>query len=817
MSTWNEKTPSLGAAHSEFPFGSRASDDLALRADLFRGRRAVLDVGSGGGAFLDALRERGIPAVGIETDLLSTLALRRRGHEAEPMEPRRVGELPGRFDGIHAANVIEKLSGEEAARFLLDCARKLEPGGLLVIRTANWADGAVRDTAFFADPTNVRPYPPEAIETLFSRAGLRVIDRPEIAGRNVLILAEPVAWAEPAAPAAAPVTATNSAPAPAPAARRTSADGPRVVVEGAFFETHSFAIINREFAAAAIASGAAELSLAPIAAHEFGPERDPEKLGPVWEALGHPLSGAAEVHVRHQFPPNFDAPPSGALVLWQPWEFGAVPKAWIEPIRSRVDEVWVPTTYVARCFERSGIPRERIAVVPYGVDVRRFAPGGGPAPLATKKRFKFLFVGGSLWRKGVDLLLRAYRQAFTRDDDVCLVVKELGAESFYRGQNLLGEIEEMARNTSAPEVLVLREPFDHSAMPSLYAAADCLVHPYRGEGFALPVAEAMACGKPVIVTRGGATDDFVDDASGWRIGSRPIPVNVDLPLAAPGEVLEPDFDALVRAMRDAAKDPLETRRRGEAARRRAVQVLSWDKAVAAARERIAILRTKTPIRLRALASTAEPAGPAGADPMGEMETRLREIYSGTGTAGRRDPAVLDAHRTLARYYADRGEYDAARRHFQRLAEIEPASWEWHNSLGLLAFLDGKAAEAEDRFKKALALNSNAASIHYNFGVLLHGQDRKAEAIASFRRALELGDRDPELLNNLGVLLFETGDAAEAERCLRAAVDGRKDYAEARLNLATVLARSGRTEEARRHAGVVLETAPDHPEALALAK
>jgi glycosyltransferase involved in cell wall biosynthesis len=47
-------------------------------------------------------------------------------------------------------------------------------------------------------------------------------------------------------------------------------------------------------------------------------------------------------------------------------------------------------------------------------------------------------------------------------------------------------------------------------MNVMYGIADCYVSPYRAEGFNLPVLEAMVCGTPVIVTRGGATEDFID-------------------------------------------------------------------------------------------------------------------------------------------------------------------------------------------------------------------------------------------------------------------------------------------------------------------
>ena len=49
-----------------------------------------------------------------------------------------------------------------------------------------------------------------------------------------------------------------------------------------------------------------------------------------------------------------------------------------------------------------------------------------------------------------------------------------------------------------------------SAIPGLYAACDCLVHPFRGEAYGLTIAEAMACGLPVVVPDNGAARDFTD-------------------------------------------------------------------------------------------------------------------------------------------------------------------------------------------------------------------------------------------------------------------------------------------------------------------
>ena len=98
-----------------------------------------------------------------------------------------------------------------------------------------------------------------------------------------------------------------------------------------------------------------------------------------------------------------------------------------------------------------------------------------------------------------------------------LVVKDFGAEGVYRGADR-SAVRRAGRTAGA--LVLLDDDLSDDEMAALYRACDVLVHPYRGEGFAMPVLEAMACGLPVIDTAGGPTDEFCPPDAGWRIRSR---------------------------------------------------------------------------------------------------------------------------------------------------------------------------------------------------------------------------------------------------------------------------------------------------------
>ena len=60
--------------------------------------------------------------------------------------------------------------------------------------------------------------------------------------------------------------------------------------------------------------------------------------------------------------------------------------------------------------------------------------------------------------------------------------------------------------------------------PGLYKACDCFVIPTRGEGWGMPITEAMSMGLPVIVTNWSGTTAFVDESVGYMINYTLAPV-----------------------------------------------------------------------------------------------------------------------------------------------------------------------------------------------------------------------------------------------------------------------------------------------------
>ena len=359
---------------------------------------------------------------------------------------------------------------------------------------------------------------------------------------------------------------------------------PHVVLEGDFRVPTSLALINRELGRRLAVHPAFDFTAVEHALPDLRVEIAPELTGCM--VAPDQLAGTPDVRIWHRWPPALQRLPARRFILMQPWEFGELPIAWRDAALDEVDQIWAYSGYVKGIYERAGIPPEKVVVVPLGVDPERFTPQGPKLDLPARG-LRALFVGGSIRRKGIDVAVNAFLTAFSASDDVTLVIKDFA--QLYPTNNLGAQVAEIAARDGVAHILYYDGMLTDADVAALYRSCDVFLAPYRGEGFGLPVLEAMACGLPVIVTAGGATDDFVDDAVGFRIAaSRSYypPGQGPSEMVASGWLLEPNGGDVVTALRRCFEDRGLRERLGSAAAARA-RTWTWDRTGAIACEAIA--------------------------------------------------------------------------------------------------------------------------------------------------------------------------------------------------------------------------------------
>jgi len=207
-------------------------------------------------------------------------------------------------------------------------------------------------------------------------------------------------------------------------------------------------------------------------------------------------------------------------------------------------EHWlVASQFTKQTLIENGIPGERVAVIPYGIDLNRFAR---PKPARHKDQpLRLLFVGTLSQRKGIKYLMQALDllPAGSVELTVCgRAVDDLGL--FRRG----------SRGDRAP--IHLYPSIGAEGLLDAYASADVFVFPSLAEGFAQVLLEAMASALPIISTTRTAAPDLI------RHGEE-------------GFIIEPgDAVALASHIETFLRNPDWVRSMGEAARRRA-EYFTW--------------------------------------------------------------------------------------------------------------------------------------------------------------------------------------------------------------------------------------------------
>ena len=222
----------------------------------------------------------------------------------------------------------------------------------------------------------------------------------------------------------------------------------------------------------------------------------------------------ADFEMRLLYPPRVSAMQGqqNGLTCYG-WEESGLPQNYIQDFNHQLTFATSMSDYVSKTLQDNGLTCP-LFTTGIGVDhILASEPDDSRLP-ALPEGMRLLHISSCFPRKGVDCLLEAYGNSFTGDDAISLIIKTF--------PNPHHQIEQQLENWRAahdnpPAVVLINEDLPDSAIRALYNAADVLVGPSRGEGFGLPMAEAMLHHLPVITTGYGGQTQFCTDNTAWLI------------------------------------------------------------------------------------------------------------------------------------------------------------------------------------------------------------------------------------------------------------------------------------------------------------
>lgn len=247
-------------------------------------------------------------------------------------------------------------------------------------------------------------------------------------------------------------------------------------------------------------------------------------------------------------------------------ETNRVDADWVSAINMRCERLFVPCPPMIEIYEDSGITIP-IDYVPLGVDLfTDRIPKSITALSGEEDEFVFLTYSYGERRKGADIAVKAFEQAFQHDPQYKLLIKarEGFEESWLKGLN-------------NPQIELVTGRMSEEAWVALQQRAHCFVFSSRGEGWGMPPRELTLAGVPTIATQWLGM---------WDVDQWGIPLSysdmtlcefVDYQANARDALWsEPDLDDLVEKMRWVTTHYKEAKEKALNGRTYLLENFSWE-------------------------------------------------------------------------------------------------------------------------------------------------------------------------------------------------------------------------------------------------
>jgi Glycosyl transferases group 1 len=239
----------------------------------------------------------------------------------------------------------------------------------------------------------------------------------------------------------------------------------------------------------------------------------------------------SEIEFHLKIPNNIDYSSKNYKIGYFYWEADRLPDSWSNNIK-KLNEIWAPCNLVKRVCQDAGF-RGPIKIIPtpcenWISDQRINIPSPYSNNLLEDDVYKFYSIFQWHTRKGYKTLLRAYYNAFGKEDRVILILKVNPIKNTPEiiqniSQNIL-DIKSEFNLKYYPPIFLSTDIITKDEIRAVHNSFDCFVLPHHGEGWGMPICDAMLSGKQIITTKYGGVTEWLDNSSAHIIEHKMGPV-----------------------------------------------------------------------------------------------------------------------------------------------------------------------------------------------------------------------------------------------------------------------------------------------------
>lgn len=158
-----------------------------------------------------------------------------------------------------------------------------------------------------------------------------------------------------------------------------------------------------------------------------------------------------------------------------------------------------------------GVPSNKVAVIPNGVDVNKYSPGYSNLKYQLQAKRLFVYQGRIATEKNIEALLKAWKHSNMGRDSKLLIVGDGPQKSYL--QPLYNRDD---------GIIWLGFVGDEQRRIDILRAADVFILPSLVEGLSLSLLEAMSCGVACIATDAGADGEVLEDGAGVVLNTQGV-------------------------------------------------------------------------------------------------------------------------------------------------------------------------------------------------------------------------------------------------------------------------------------------------------